>query len=779
MKKIWKRTGLNMTAAVLCASLGFNSLLPVMAAEAADKESSEKREADKENKAETVNKETGKDETVYVKLNPDGSAKSITVSDWLKNPDKTAALCDKSDLSDIKNVKGTEGYAPDKDGTLIWSSGGNDIYYQGSTDKALPVSVKITYYLDGKEISASDLAGKSGKVKIRYDFTNHAIQDVAISGKTERIATPFAVVTGMILPGEHFENVEVSSGKVISDGSKMIVAGMAFPGLKDSLKLSDSELDGSIELPDYIEVTADATDFELEMAASVITSSIFDEIGIGDISSMDELSDALGELTDASNALVDGSGELLDGVLKLQDASGEFKDGINTLKDGAQKLKSGSEGLKNGVNEYTSGADELDQNVQKYADGSTKLAEGAKQYAAGASKLSEGVQELANKTASLPEVLSGLNTGVGKIQKGADALADETNSKKLKEGSQAVADGIASLHDNIVQLETIIGNSGDAASAKAAIELAAGYVSTIYANDSAVLANLNDAQNIVSVVDGYAPQASQKTQDMINSVEGEYKDKLDTSIERLSANVEMEKKLLEEFKKFDGSADSMPQLMDALKQMELATAAGTQNSLYDGAVSVADGVSEIVDGNKALKAGVDALAVGIGRLTIEAGALPEGISQLTEGSDELMRFNNDLVSGSDQILEASPLLKAGAGKLSGNSKALRKGALDLFEGAVGLSEGTNTLGSGTAQLEDGISQLADGAKQLNDGMIKFDHDGIEKLTETLENDAEGLIDRMQAVIKAGQEYQIFTDLPDDMKGSVKFIIETERIKAEK
>ena len=106
-----------------------------------------------------------KEETVYVNMDASGNVEKITVSDWLKNNSQSAELSDSSSLSDIKNVKGDETFTQDGE-KLTWQADGSDIYYQGTTDKELPVTVKLTYYLDGKEISPEDLAGKSGKVKI-------------------------------------------------------------------------------------------------------------------------------------------------------------------------------------------------------------------------------------------------------------------------------------------------------------------------------------------------------------------------------------------------------------------------------------------------------------------------------------------------------------------------------------------------------------------------------------------------------------------------------------
>lgn len=780
MNKMWKKAGINVSAVLLSTAVSLGSFMPAMAAETADHKDNDEnaRETNKETKAESKSKPVSKDETVYVKLNPDGSTKSITVSDWLKNLDGTASLVDQSDLSDIKNVKGTESFAAENDGSMVWTSDGSDIYYQGSTDKQLPVTMKITYFLDGKEVSAAELAGKSGKVKIRYDYANHSSQSVTIDGKDETIATPFAVVTGMILPGEHFQNVEVTNGKVISDGSKMIVAGMAFPGMKDSLNLADSEIGKDISLPEYIEVTADATEFALDMSATIVTSSIFDELGIDDVDSMDDLWDALDDLSGAANELVDGSGELLNGVLKLQEASGEFTSGVTALANGADKLKSGSIELKNGVDSYTSGADTLNGGVNEYASGASALAEGTKQYVEGATELAAGIEQLAGQTAGLPDAVGQLYEGMLNVQIGAAKLADETTGGQLTKGSQAVADGIKSLHDSIVTLETALAQSNDQEALAATVTSLVQYMNSVLANDRSVLATLNDAATMVGVLTASKESLPENLKGTAQSLIDQYSGKLSDAIYALNVNIQTEEKIIESLQSFAGGSSSMDTLMAALKQMELATAKGEENSLYDGALAVSDGVNAMVAGSRELKDGVDQVTAGTARLASEAAALPDGIGQLTEGCETLTGNNEALLGGSKQILEASKTLTDGASALSSQSGALRNGVLSLYQGASTLADGTAALGSGTAQLTDGIDQLADGAKQLNDGMNEFNEDGIKQLTGTLEDEADGLLKRLKAIVDAGMDYQTFTSLADGAKGSVKFIIETDSIKAE-
>ena len=198
------------------------------------------------------NTQTEKEQTVYVTADENGNSENVIVSNWLKNKGKEKTLKDKSSLTDIENVKGDETFKQNSDGTLTWNTDGGDIYYQGTTGKKLPVSVKLTYYLDGKEIQASDLAGKSGKVKIRIDYENTEKRTEEVNGKKEEIYTPFMMMTAMILPADTFTNVEITNGKVLSDGTNDIAVGYGFPGLSDSLKLSDMKELDDMEIPDYV-----------------------------------------------------------------------------------------------------------------------------------------------------------------------------------------------------------------------------------------------------------------------------------------------------------------------------------------------------------------------------------------------------------------------------------------------------------------------------------------------------------------------------------------------
>ncbi len=266
-----------------------------------------------------------KDETVYVMMNADGSVKKQTVSSWIHNDNGIKGISEKVSLTDIKNVKGDQKPTLDGD-NLSWDIKDNDIYYQGLSTKTPPISMKITYKLDGKEITAKDIAGKTGKVEIAIKYTNNEKSTATINGKSKQVYTPFLVTSICDLKTENFKNVKCDNAKIMSDGNNEIVTIAAFPGLKEDLGESYSLLKdvASIELADEFVITADATNFTLAPIMTGVTSNIS---------------------TDSFKKSAD--------VQKVSKGLGDFFGGVNKLDDGAKKLSEGATKLSGGVNQYT------------------------------------------------------------------------------------------------------------------------------------------------------------------------------------------------------------------------------------------------------------------------------------------------------------------------------------------------------------------------------------------------------------------------------------------
>ncbi len=279
-----------------------------------------------------------KDETVYVLCGADGAQRSVIVSDWLKNPGGAAALEDVSSLQDIRNVEGDQTFTQDGS-KLVWQADGSDIYYQGSSSAAAPVTIRVSYTLDGKTVQPSQLAGRSGRVVIRFDYTNNSTTTVKVNGQDTKINTPFVVLTGLYLDGAHFANISVENGKILNDGDRTLACGFALPGMSDNLKLARD----AVDIPDHVTITADATDFSLGSTYSVVVSLNSENLQLDGVEGMDDLSGSLNALTGACTKLLNGSDELRDGLASLDSQSAPFFTGLATLSGKSAALNSGAQ----------------------------------------------------------------------------------------------------------------------------------------------------------------------------------------------------------------------------------------------------------------------------------------------------------------------------------------------------------------------------------------------------------------------------------------------------
>ncbi|MCB6994116.1 hypothetical protein LI177_11555 [bacterium 210820-DFI.6.37] len=420
--------------------------------------------------AEKAETSVSKEETVYVMAKEDGSADQIIVSEWLKNAGKRDLIEDYTLLKDIENVKGEETF-DQKNGSGTWKAGGSDIYYQGEISKELPVEMKITYKLDGKEVSAKELAGKSGKVTIRFDYTNNQKQD--------GVYVPFVLLTSLSLDNEICGNVEVENGKVINDGQKSMVVGYALPGLSESLELENTE----IAIPDYVKVTCEAEKFEMGGTMTVATSSLLKDLDLGSINSMDDLEKAMDQLQSAAGELQDGSVKLQEGADKLSSGTGDLYKGSKTLKEklaqlgsglkeartGTAQLKKGADQLREGSGQLQTGAKALQDGIKQAADGVDSAVSGLEKTAAGDKQVLAGLEQLQAQSAALglndqqkailDKAINDLKAGLNQTIAGQEAVSKglsegKSGMSQLQEGAGSLASGAADLNTGLTSLSS-------------------------------------------------------------------------------------------------------------------------------------------------------------------------------------------------------------------------------------------------------------------------------------------------------------------------------------
>ena len=713
-------------------------------------------------------KKLSKNETVYVIADASGAAKKIIESDWLKGVDTKGKVKDVSNLKGVKNVKGDETYTVNEDNAYEWAANGDDIYYQGTGTTELPVKLKLSYKLNGKTVSADEIAGKSGKVTIRIDYENTQKEKVKINGKTKEVNVPFLMLSGMILDDDKFKNVEVSNGKAINDGTRTIVAGFALPGMQDSLDINKDEM----EIPDYVEITADTTDFELSTTMTVAMNDIFNDVDFSKVDDkVDELKDSLDELEDAAEQLVDGSSQLYDGIGTLLDKSGTLIEGIDRLYDGAEQVNSGAKKLDSGADGLSSGAKTLD-------DGAAKLKNGASQVDNGAASLSSYVATLAGGLGKLSSNSATLNGGAEQVFNTLLSTADTqiaaaglTADKLTIKNYDSVLEGlISSLSDENAQklayntaLETVtatvnsqkdvIRTAVEATVRKSVTEqvlAAAGLGMTADQYDAAVAAGQVSEEVQAQVSTAVSTQMS------TSAVQATIDSNTETQIQSLIETNMNSEEVQSQIQAGVAKAQAGRKSLQALK-----TQLDSYNTFYQGVLSYTAGVDQANEGAQQILAGTYTLKDGTGSLVSGAGQLKNGSSSLKSGTSELK-------SGTSTLKDGTSSLKSGV-------KTLKNGTSSLSDGTKSLFEGVGTLKDGSAALVDGVKQLNDGAMTLSKGMKKFKEEGIDSIVDAANGDVKDIIDRFKAVQKASKKYNNYSGISDDMNGKVDFIYKTDSI----
>ena len=287
-----------------------------------------------------------KEERVSVKADASGSPEKIEVSGTLTGftAEDGAYITDRPGLSELKNSKGEEEFFETDDGTVYWENLGEDIRYEGVSTEALPVDVRVSYSLDGEELPLQEMKGKSGDVKIRFDYEDHAKETVVTGGEEREMTVPFLAVSLAVLPDDVFSDVEISNGRVITVGGQRAAVGFALPGLSEDLALDTHENMKDLEIPASVEITAQAKEFELEFTGTVLTAGLLEDMDTDMLDDLEEKIADVEELEKASDELQDGADALMNGAVQMQEALLQYANGVNQAAAGASAIRSGIAG---------------------------------------------------------------------------------------------------------------------------------------------------------------------------------------------------------------------------------------------------------------------------------------------------------------------------------------------------------------------------------------------------------------------------------------------------
>lgn len=576
-----------------------------------------------------------RDETVYVIANTDGSVRQIIVSDWIQNGLAAAQVEERSELSQVEAVKGSATYTLGQDNARVWDAQGQDLYYQGSIEKALPVDMTVTYQMDDQTVTPGQIAGKSGHVTIRFDYENRQYEMVEIDGTEEKIYVPFAMLTGLLLDSDRFTNVTVSNGKLFCDGSHTAVVGVAFPGLQEDLAMEKDRLD----IPDYVEIEADVKDFSLATAVTVASSGLFDQLDDEALEKLElgELTDGIGRMTDAMDQLMDGSSQLYDGLCTLLDSSQQLIDGVDRLCQGLNELTAHNSQLNGGAKQVfesliaaansqlqTSGLTVPELTVDNYS----QVLESLLQQLDGASAYAES------------EARKKIEAAVAAQQEQVSAAVEQAVEQQVAaQVEQAVEQQVWQQVLSAAGLTEEAYNAGTAAGA-------------IPQKQQEQLQAVLKAQMASETIKGLISQtkaAKMESEELRALIEQKTEQTMAELVEENLQSEEIQSQIRSAAEQASAGAQSIRSLKEQLDSYQ---------SFYQGLLAYTAGVAQARDGAAQLQSSLPALTDGVTRLRDGSMELSDGLRQFRE----------------EGIQKLADALGGDLGQLSSRLKAIREAA---------------------------------------------------------------------------------------------------------
>lgn len=606
-----------------------------------------------------------KDETVYTKVKSNGEGYQTTVTEHIKNTDDLETLNDISELLNITNTNGDEEFSRENN-SITWKASGNDIYYKGNTEKELPIESSIKYELDGEEIEAKDLAGKSGKIKITINYTNKEERTVRINGKTEKMYVPFVVATGTMFDNTKIKNVTVTNGKVIDNGNKTLVVALSCPGLIESLGLED---DVDIDL-NKIEISFDAENFEMGNIMSVAMPKVFENSDIDNLDALDDIYSQINDLKSASTQLVEGAKTLQDGTEEYVSKSTEFADGLESFNQGINTAT-------NSYNKIDEGIDSVNSNISSIKSGANKLNQGASDLSDGLNSLQTGVSAGKEQAvSSLEESSKTLSAGIDQIIAGKDQEVETIKEQVIENANSKLAEGL---------------KTGVSSAVSSAID------STMSAKLNAIMSDESLTKAEREALAKVAPKLT------ITDAEKQAMSKqIGTAID--SAVAKTTKAQEAGLDKINDNEKGVKAGLNTLKTQATSSIKTGISAISSGFDSITDGTTKLIKGSNDLKSGTSSLSQGTAKLQT-------GVGTLASGSKELKTGLNTLNSSSDKLNTANKQLLEGANTISDGAKTLADGISTFDE--EGINKIVSMVNGDVKDLQTRVEKLQELANEYD------------------------------------------------------------------
>ena len=268
-----------------------------------------------------------RNETVYVNLGASGKPQKVEVVTWLRTDGRSPSL-DATTLTDIKNIK-SETVPVQKGDFYTFNTNDTDIFYSGTTNKVLPVSAQIIYFMNGQQADPSKLKGLKGKLEIRMTILNstsmnrpvryHEIGSGVMKASTATVAVPFMVMVSTDLPIENYGNIDAPQGAFAVIGNQVKMNWLVFPFPKETIYLK-----------------ADVTGFKTPSIMFTVIPKMPPLPKVDVEGRMNKIYNGVGQVGGFIKKAEAGAVELNDAHKKLQNA-------LTLMEDGTSKLILASE----------------------------------------------------------------------------------------------------------------------------------------------------------------------------------------------------------------------------------------------------------------------------------------------------------------------------------------------------------------------------------------------------------------------------------------------------
>lgn len=744
-----------------------------------------------EGEDETNDSSVEKDETVYAFLNSDGSLKKATVSEWLHSEGGFDQVEDESILSDITNIKGDE--VPEVNGNkLIWNSTNEDIYYQGSTNKELPLSMEVSYYFDGNKVNPENILGKSGALEVRIKIINNEEKTQVIKGRTKYISSLFPVAVITDLKTDIFKDIETDDATIINESKNQIITFATVSGASQMLAESDIDTlnDISDKLKDEFVIKANVTDFEMPsilMAASSMT----------DVDHEDMNSDKLNKLTDGVNSLKDATAEILDGTVKLHDANIELNDKMGEFQSSYAKFQDGINTAKNSQGD---------------------IVDGAKQINEGITQMKALMESLTSQLGSLSmDEIGNLLTSAGTTVSSLPETVNTLNSMKAQ--LEAAKKQLSTLSDTIYAQYTTEENAANTTAllkeqfAKPALKSLSEQLGTAVDNSTlSIPLTLTDADkeaiaqtiakniSLDTTKEGFTNAAGTIIADLVtlksaNCTEAEDKE---GCIAKAQADAQAELGALTSEIANSISVDSKA-INDGLTSLIASKVSGIQSEVKTAVKTQLGAALNTDDAQNNLAAGAYKASTVIVQNVAKStqASLTDELTAMQGQLDSAINLCDTMTSSVNGLLDQAKNIDLNKVNSLGSSlqaagpgiDKLIEGSSKLYDGTKSMQDGLNTLSSSSNDVTDAINKFKDATQELaeqtgnlNSGVQEFSTDGIDKLSTEVDNaigDLDTVLDTANATLDQSIEYSNYAGAGENMKTTVKFIMKTDEVKKPK